>query len=145
MKIIEDLISPKPIKSICKKLKLKKIGWGSSRVVYRISKTRILKVASNKKGILQNEHEVKIYNGIYNKASSELFTTVYWYDPKFKWIISEYANPMIVEDSDCRKIRCCVDRLGLDLQEMEEFGIAADGKCKLIDYGLSEMIYENHY
>lgn len=41
------------------------IGTGSSRVVYRVDDTKVLKLAKNRKGIAQNEAEINWYGDTY--------------------------------------------------------------------------------
>jgi len=43
----------------------KPIGTGTSRVVYRIDETKVLKLAKNRKGIAQNEAEINWYGDTY--------------------------------------------------------------------------------
>ena len=43
----------------------KPIGTGSSRVVYRVDETKVLKLAKNRKGIAQNEAEINWYGDAY--------------------------------------------------------------------------------
>ena len=65
----------------------KKIGSGSSRDVFKISDDRVLKLAKNKEGILQNEEE-------YDKSLSEapFFAKIYQIDDDSKWLVMEYAS-----------------------------------------------------
>lgn len=62
------------------------IGYGSSRRVYDLDKTKVLKVAYNEAGIAQNFMEARIQN------SSIYFAKVYDMHPGAFWIISEKVN-----------------------------------------------------
>ena len=68
---------------------LKKIGNGSSRLVYRLNDETVLKFAKNENGIEQNEEE-------YSKSLSNtpIFAKVYDSDEDGKWIIMEYGEPI---------------------------------------------------
>lgn len=63
----------------------KKIGKGSSRIVYPIDNKTVLKLALNQKGIIQNREEVSL--------SKELncVAKIFDYDPDFRWLESERA------------------------------------------------------
>ena len=66
-----DLGQFKSLYSYAKKMKYaeshlgKPLGRGSSRVVYRIDETKVLKLAKNRKGIAQNEAEINFYGNTY--------------------------------------------------------------------------------
>ncbi len=72
---------------------LKKIGQGSSRIVYRIDDDKILKIARQagdwNKGVAQNELEVDI-NRMYPKITTKVFD----YDENFRWVEHELVVPL---------------------------------------------------
>lgn len=70
---------------------LKKIGQGSSRVVYQIDKNKVLKLAKNKKGIAQNETEIDRGSGSY---FSSILAQVFDSHPDGLWVEMESAIPI---------------------------------------------------
>ena len=72
--------------------KLKKLGSGTSRIVFQLpnDKTKVIKIAKNLKGLAQNKAEI----GISNHHGSEMVAKVFDHDPKFSWLESEYAIPL---------------------------------------------------
>ena len=65
----------------------KKIGSGSSRIIYKLNDEKVLKLAKNEDGIEQNAEE-------YDKSLSNtpIFAKVYDVDDDNKWLIMEYAS-----------------------------------------------------
>ena len=70
---------------------LKRLGVGSSRRVYSIDNTKVLKLAINTKGIEQNTTESDSYT---QERYSGIVTIVYEASPDDQWIISEFAKPI---------------------------------------------------
>lgn len=68
---------------------LKKIGSGSSRIVYQIDDEKVLKLAKNSKGIAQNEVEIDYshYNDI-----NYIFAKVFDYEKNNLWLEMELAR-----------------------------------------------------
>lgn len=76
------------------KQKLAKIGAGSSRVVFAVSPTRVLKIAKDEKGMAQNETESDVSSYGYT-CVAEVFN----YDgADYSWIESEKAVRMKTAD-----------------------------------------------
>jgi len=74
---------------------LKKLGAGSSRVVYQIDPVTVLKLAKNGRGVQQNRTEANEYGHDY---FSEVRTNVYDYDDENElWVISEMGKPITPE------------------------------------------------
>ncbi len=72
---------------------LKFIGEGSSRIVYRVDKEKVIKLAKNRLGQKQNKVEIekcKNYPGC--------FANVYEVDPKAYWMEAEIATPIKEKD-----------------------------------------------
>jgi len=139
MKIVQQLLDPKSLRAVCKSLKY--MDSGSSRRVYRLNKTRVLKVASSKRGFEQNKYEVFVYNSV----GDSLVARIYWYAPDYKWLISEYLDE---SDTTCRqesRVMSGIIRSGIHIDEMHEFGKDSKGRVKLLDYGLSSEIYNKYY
>lgn len=78
--------------------RLKRISSGSSRIVYMVDDTKVLKIAKNKKGINQNEIEATYskYNDI-----KDIIAQVFAYDQNDLWVEMELARkvtPKIFEN-----------------------------------------------
>lgn len=71
--------------------RLKKIGTGSSRTVYKIDDSKVLKLAKNKKGIVQNETEIDRGNDTYY---SSILAQVFDSDDDGLWVEMELAIPI---------------------------------------------------
>lgn len=67
--------------------KLEKIAQGTSRIVYKVDEEKVLKIAKNKKGLLQNEKEADFGKNLYG-----CFAEVYHADENHMWIESEIAR-----------------------------------------------------
>ena len=91
---------------------LKKLGSGSSRIVYLIDENTVLKLAKNPKGIGQNEREVEISTSWYYK-SFDIFADVYEYDEKYLWLEMQLARK--AKKSDFKRI------LGIDFNMFIDF------------------------
>jgi len=76
-------------------LHLDDIGEGSSRKVYVFTGNKVLKVATNPKGLAQNEQEVDVFT---NPKTKPLIARIYDYDPEYAWIVSELTRPIDSED-----------------------------------------------
>ena len=69
--------------------RLKRISSGSSRIVYMVDDTKVLKIAKNQKGLAQNEIEAS-YSNYYDLK--EITAQVFAYDQKDLWIEMELAR-----------------------------------------------------
>ncbi len=69
--------------------RLKRISSGSSRIVYMVDDTKVLKIARNKKGLAQNEIEAS-YSNYYD--IKDITAQVFAYDQKDLWIEMELAR-----------------------------------------------------
>jgi len=81
----------------CVKMLGEPIGDGSSRSVFQIDDTRVLKLATNMKGIAQNKAEVMVYN----QATDKTFMPIIYNDSDMEnyfYVISEYVLPANEED-----------------------------------------------
>ncbi len=67
-----------------------KLGEGSSRTIFQISDSLVLKVAHNDKGLAQNEAEMSL--------NSPCINNVLVADPEAKWIIVRFTETMTEED-----------------------------------------------
>lgn len=72
------------------------LGSGSSRTVFSLSSSKVLKIAHLRDdkigaGIGQNKAEVDVYNKL---KSESICAKVFDFDPEYNWIISEAVRPM---------------------------------------------------
>lgn len=70
---------------------LKRISSGSSRIVYQIDDTKVLKLAKNKKGVAQNEIEIDFSQ---DYMWDSIVAEVHDYDPNFLWLEMELARKL---------------------------------------------------
>jgi hypothetical protein len=72
-----------------------RISSGSSRVVYKIDETKVLKLAKNKKGIAQNEVEIDFSKDyMWDGIVAEIFN----YDPNNLWLEMELARKLTANE-----------------------------------------------
>ena len=70
---------------------LQRISSGSSRIVYKIDDTKVLKLAKNKKGLAQNEVEIGFSNDyMWDGLVAEVFN----YDENNLWVEMELAKKL---------------------------------------------------
>jgi hypothetical protein len=75
--------------------RLKRISSGSSRIVYMVDDTKVLKIARNQKGLAQNEIEAS-YSNYYDLK--EITAEVFAYDQKDLWIEMELARKVTTKN-----------------------------------------------
>jgi hypothetical protein len=86
----------KSLKSFNQRIKycqdnLKRIGGGSSRIVFKIDDQKVLKLAKNKKGIVQNDTEIdRGSNAYYSSILAQVFDS----DDDGLWVEMELATPI---------------------------------------------------
>ena len=74
---------------------LQRISSGSSRIVYKIDDTKVLKLAKNKKGIAQNEVEIDFSKDyMWDGIVAEIFN----YDPNNLWLEMELARKLTANE-----------------------------------------------
>lgn len=81
----------------CVKMLGEPISKGSSRAVFQIDDTRVLKLAFNMKGVAQNKAEATLYN----QATDKKFMPIVYNDSDMEnyfYVISEYVLPAEYED-----------------------------------------------
>lgn len=81
----------------CVKMLGEPIGKGSARFVFQIDDTRVLKLATNMKGVAQNKSEVMVYQ----QAPNKTFMPIVYNDSDMEnyfYIISEYVLPAEEKD-----------------------------------------------
>lgn len=95
----------------CVKMLGEPIGKGSSRAVFQIDDTRVLKLATNMKGIAQNKAEVAVYN----QTADKTFMPIIYNDSDMEnyfYVIAEYVLP--AEEDDFKNV------IGIPFDTFEE-------------------------
>jgi predicted nucleotidyltransferase len=69
---------------------LKKLGSGSSRIVYLVDDKTVLKLAKNQKGIAQNDAEIGASTSYYSDITAEVYES----DENGLWLEMELAKPI---------------------------------------------------
>lgn len=65
-------------------------GAGSARTVFPISSGKVLKIAKNNNGFLQNKAEIEIF---FANKHNDLVTRIYDFSSDYKWVLSELVRP----------------------------------------------------
>jgi hypothetical protein len=100
-----DVNKFKSLNSYAKKIKYAKemmgkpLGTGSSRMVFIIDDTKVLKLAKNKKGLIQNEVEIGWADDYY---FDDILANVIDFDENNLWVIMELAKK--VKKSDFKRL-----------------------------------------
>lgn len=81
------------------KQRLRRLGAGTSRIVFEIDNEKVLKLAKNSKGIGQNQEEIRMGNDMY---ASNCFAEVYDYDNTGTFLEMERARP--AKESDFERL-----------------------------------------
>jgi len=78
--------------------RLQNLGRGSSRAVYALTSTKVLKIAvalhgegTSDAGVAQNKAEVQVMS---NTRTRPWCAAVYEFDPQYRWLISELVRPL---------------------------------------------------
>lgn len=119
----------------------KPIGRGSSRVVYNIDGTKVLKLAKNEKGLKQNETEIDLGSQSYNE---DVLAKVFDYDKEnHLWVEMELARR--AKKSDFKK------EYGFVFWDFARFMVNYsknhNGEASIfyLDKELEEQMYENEF
>lgn len=106
------------------------IGSGSSRHVFALDDERVIKIASNENGIIQNNVEK-----FYSDSNWERLSKNLEYDDDFMWLISERAVPMSREGFE-ELFKISIDDLYLHLyhRRFDIFIDEIDEKAPIADY-----------
>lgn len=70
---------------------LENLGHGSSRVAFILTSKKVLKIAKNQAGYIQNSKEKELYEKF---GGSGLLTKVYASDSNGSWIVAELVKPL---------------------------------------------------
>ena len=153
-------------KELKKELKsLSLIGKGTARKVYLLGNGTVAKVAINAKGVAQNEQEVSIFEeNLRDCYSLKFFATIYEYSKDYSIIIMEKCTKIkslkqlkiLLDETNGEEtevhyrdtIQEIADRFKLGRQDLERpssWGLNSKNEPVLIDYGLTESVYNKHY
>ena len=103
--------------------RLPKLGQGSSRIAYKVDNEKALKIAFNKKGIAQNEHEADWGKNLY-----KIFGEIYEADTdNYTWIEMELARTS--KKQDFKRI----------------LGVTFEETCDLIKYCFEQYDHNSRY
>ena len=70
---------------------LRKLGTGSSRIVYELDIKRVFKLAKNQKGLAQNEVEIGM--GLHDYYAKGIVAEIFEADEeRYTWLIAEFAK-----------------------------------------------------
>lgn len=131
----------------------KYIDSGSSRMVYRISPNRVIKIAQDGyyttpgAGRAQNQREVEVTE---KYGHTKLFANVTYYHNNYLWIIARYAKGYEADEYDeedfVQKHKEELNKFGIgDLEDNPfNFGVI-NNRLVVLDYGFSEEIGRQFY
>ena len=103
--------------------RLKFLGAGSSRIAFQVDNDKVLKIAKNRAGIIQNENEED-----WSKNKYDCFAKIYEADTNnHTWIEMELARKVYVEDF----MRC--------------LGISRATWCHILEYMYNQYGNESNY
>jgi hypothetical protein len=106
---------------------LKRLGSGSSRIVFEIDDTKVLKLAKNLKGIAQNKVEGDWF---VNDEYYNIIARVLERDDNYRWIVSERAKKITPTEFK----RLC----GVDINEFYAYVCYVTRKCHAWKYPSDE-------
>jgi hypothetical protein len=117
--------------------KLTRISSGSSRIVYKIDESKVLKLAKNQKGIAQNEAEIN-------------FSNDYMWDGITAEIFNDDENSLWVEMELARKVTptIWVNIVGMSLNDMMDCVRFVEGQKGSYSKNIPPMLdeaYENEF
>lgn len=106
---------------------LQRISSGSSRIVYKIDDTKVLKLAKNKKGLAQNEVEIDFSNDyMWDGMIAEIFN----YDENGLWVEMELARKVTPKIWD--------SIIGIPIEELHK-------SARFVDQQKNPRKYQYHF
>lgn len=144
------------------------VGIGSSRNVYKLNDSQVLKVARWKLGYLQNSVECETFN-IYKNLN--IFANIIDKSDNYLWVIQPLATPLKEDDEYFKLILemvSCIEeskqyfsnnvflntlykylknknyKFLQDFKKHDSYGII-DGNVYIIDYGMTDEIFNNYF
>lgn len=116
------------------KANLQRLGSGTSRVVYKVDEQKVLKIAKNKKGVMQNSIEIDYRN------QSMLFAEVFDFHNYSLWVEMEYVKKMTRKKFK-ELIGYDVDDIFLIFKRNNRF-LSAENKIKIEEMLKNEYVKE---
>lgn len=140
-----DMEHFKTLKSFAQRVKyceenLKRISSGSSRIVYMIDNTKVLKLAKNQKGLAQNEVEIQWGQDSY---FGSILAHTFMYHPDDLWVEMELARKVTKKDFQ-RLTECTIEEMYDYLRNFNEIN---RGKRPIfaMDPAVKERLDENEF
>jgi len=140
-----DMEHFKTLKSFAQRVKyceenLKRISSGSSRIVYMIDNTKVLKLAKNQKGLAQNEVEIQWGQDSY---FGSILAHTFMYHPDDLWVEMELARKVTKKDF-LRLTECSIEDMDMYLRNTYDIN---HGKRPIftMDPQLKEALDENEF
>lgn len=96
------------------------LGRGSSRAVYSVSPTRVLKLAMNTKGLAQNKAEVDAYEAA-GRDPDAIVAQIFEYDSRYRWLESEKAVSE-GENGGPQLDKAFMNATGMDFWDFVDYG-----------------------
>ncbi|MDZ5472969.1 protein kinase [Bacillus sp. 31A1R] len=136
------------------------VGIGSTRKVYRVL-DYVIKVHLYPIGYKQSQNEFEIYNSMADKGYAPLLAQTYYVDEYIS--IQRYCRPLELKNNQSYEIKVDEHQQLLphlfeevleildkdydcfDLKDSSNFGLNADGKLVLTDYGMTKSLYETEW
>lgn len=140
-----DMEHFKTLRSFAQRVKyceehLKRISSGSSRIVYMIDNTKVLKLAKNQKGLAQNEVEIQWGQDSY---FGSILAHTFMYHPDDLWVEMELARKVTKKDFQ-RLTECNIEEMDMYLRN---FNAINHGKRPIftMDPEVKERLDENEF
>jgi len=140
-----DMEHFKTLRSFAQRVKyceehLKRISSGSSRIVYMIDNTKVLKLAKNQKGLAQNEVEIQWGQDSY---FGSILAHTFMYHPDDLWVEMELARKVTKKDFQ-RLTECNIEEMNVYLRNFNEIN---HGKRPIfsMDPEVKERLDENEF
>lgn len=140
-----DMEHFKTLRSFAQRVKyceehLKRISSGSSRIVYMIDNTKVLKLAKNQKGLAQNEVEIQWGQDSY---FGSILAHTFMYHPDDLWVEMELARKVTKKDFQ-RLTECNIEEMDMYLRNFYEIN---HGKRPIftMDPAVKERLDENEF
>ena len=113
---------------------LNRIASGSSRIAFRIDEDKVLKLAKNVKGRLQNEAEYRLWIDPY--MDQDFLARVFEYEEDGEWIEMELVTK--AKPSDFKK------EFGISIQDMDTFQrrLTQDFSSRTMVFSFTSKVYD---
>lgn len=128
----------------------KYIGKGSSRMVFEWSKTRVLKVAYNEKGEMQNIKEADLFR-FCDDCDRKLLCTLYDWNYSWQWLIQRKIKKRIYENTVWKnkklynKIESFGNKWDMCMPDLRRSVGKINNKFVIYDYGAANELIRKYY